>query len=195
MENEIIIHERKTFTNVDYTEKILRDREFYKCIFMGCNFTKSDLIGNSFEDCTFENCNFSMTQVKGAGFRNAIFKECKIMGVDFSQCNKFLFSFSFYKCSLEYCTFFGTKLPKTKFDKCSLKETDFSEVNLSASVFYECDLSGTIFSNTVLEKVDFRTASNYAIDPEINKLKKAKFSGFNLEGLLYKYQLDIEYNQ
>ena len=195
MENEMITHERKTFANVDYTEKTLRDREFYKCVFRGCNFTKSDLIGNSFEDCTFENCNFSMTIIKGAGFRNANFKECKLIGLDFSQCNRFLFSFTFYKCIKEYCTFFGTKLPKTKFDKCSLKETDFSEVNLSASVFLECDLSGSIFANTNLEKVDFRTATNYSIDPEINKLKKAKFSGFNLAGLLSKYQLDIEYNQ
>jgi len=75
-----------------------------------------------------------------------------------------------------------------------LKETDFSEVNLSASVFSDCDLSGAIFSNTNLEKVDFRTANNFLIDPEFNKLKKAKFSAFNLEGLLYKYQIDIEYN-
>ena len=83
---------------------------------------------------------------------------------------------------------------KTKFDKCSLKETDFTEVNLSASVFSDCDLTGAIFSNTILEKVDFRTANNYSIDPEFNKLKKAKFSAFNLDGLLYKYQLDIDYN-
>ena len=75
-----------------------------------------------------------------------------------------------------------------------MKETDFSEVNLSASVFSKCDLTGVIFSNTILEKVDFRTAINYSIDPEFNKLKRARFSGFNLEGLLYKHQLDIEYN-
>ncbi len=194
MSNDIKTHESKTFTNVDYTEKTLRDREFYKCTFVGCNFTKSDLIGNSFEDCTFENCNFSMTKVKGVGFRNATFKECKIIGIDFTECNKFMFSFSFYKCTLEYSTFFGTKLLKTKFEKCSLKETDFSEVNLSASIFSDCDLAGTVFSNTILEKVDFRTATNYSIDPEFNKLKKAKFSGFNLEGLLHKHQLEIDYN-
>jgi Pentapeptide repeats (8 copies). len=81
---------------------------------------------------------------------------------------------------------------KTKFDKCSLKETDFSEVNLSSSIFSDCDLTGARFLNTNLEKVNFRTASNFSIDPESNKLKKAKFSAFNLEGLLYKYKLDID---
>ena len=195
MANETKTYERKRFTNIDYTEKALRNREFYKCIFIGCNFTNSDLIGNSFEDCTFETCNFSMTNIKGAGFRNAIFNECKIIGVDFTECNPFLFSFTFNKCSLDYSSFFGSKLLKTKFDKCSLKNTDFSEANLTGSVFSECDLSGTVFSNTILDKVDFRTASNFSIDPEFNKLKKAKFSGFNLEGLLHKYQLDVEYNQ
>jgi uncharacterized protein YjbI with pentapeptide repeats len=72
MTNEIKIHERKSFTNIDYTEKTLRDREFYKCTFVACIFLKSDLVGNSFEDCTFENCNFSMTKIKGAGFRIVI---------------------------------------------------------------------------------------------------------------------------
>ncbi|RXQ94525.1 pentapeptide repeat-containing protein [Ancylomarina salipaludis] len=191
---EIKTHEKKLFTNIDYTGKTLRDREFYKCKFVACIFERSDLIGNSFEDCTFENCNFSMTKVKGAGFRNATFKGCKILGVDFSECNKFMFSFSFYDCHLDYSTFFGTRLMKTKFDKCSLKETDFTEVNLSASIFSDCDLTNAVFLNTILEKVDFRTAKNYSIDPESNKLKKAKFSAFNLEGLLYKYQLDIDYS-
>jgi len=75
-----------------------------------------------------------------------------------------------------------------------LKETDFSEVNLSSSIFSECDLTGAIFSHSTLKKVDFRTAINYSIDPEFNKLEKAKFSEFNLEGLLYKHHLDIYYN-
>jgi len=96
MADKIKTHELKLFKNINYTEKTLRDTEFYKCKFEECIFLKSDLIGNSFEDCTFENCDFSMTKVRGAGFRNANFKECKILGVDFSECNKFMFSFSFF---------------------------------------------------------------------------------------------------
>lgn len=193
MTNEKTIHENKLFKNVDYTEKILREREFYRCKFVACIFLKSDFIGNSFEECIFENCNFSMTKIQGSGFSDAIFIGCKILGVNFSECNKLMFSFSFSDCQIDYSTFFGTKLLKTKFEKCSLRETDFSEVNLTSSVFLDCDLTGAIFSNTILDKVDFRTASNYSIDPEFNKLKKAKFSSLNLEGLLYKYQLDIHH--
>ncbi len=110
MENEIKLHESKSFKNIDYTGKTLRDTEFYKCEFSGCIFLKSDLIGNSFEDCTFEDCDFSMTKIEGAGFRNAKFKGCKMLGIDFSECNKFMFSFSFDNCYLDYSTFFAVIL-------------------------------------------------------------------------------------
>jgi hypothetical protein len=43
-----------------------------------------------------------------------------------------------------------------------------------------------------LKKADLRTAYNYHIDPESNKLKKAKFSLQGLPGLLDKYGIDIE---
>ncbi len=190
--SDIVIHENKEFSGVDYSEKKLRDRSFIKCKFVGCNFTKSDIRGNDFETCEFICCNFSLTVVGGTGFRNAHFKESKLLGVNFSECNKFMFSFAFDDCYLDYSSFFGTKLKKTNFNRCSLKETDFSETDLSGAVFLDCDLTGTHFSKTILEKADFRMAKNFTIDPENNKLKHAKFSAFNLDGLLYKYQIIIE---
>ena len=96
---------------------------------------------------------------------------------------------------MDYCTFFGTKLKNTHFVKCSLKEADFTESDLSSAVFNDTDLTGTRFLNTILEKADFRNAKNFAIDPEFNKIKKAKFSAFQLEGLLYKYQLIISWTK
>lgn len=191
MSNKIITYENEAFENVNHSEKALRNKEFYNCKFIGCNFTKSDLRGNSFEDCIFKDCNFSMTEIEGVGFRNILFTGSKILGIDFTRCNKFMFSFRFENCIIDYCTFFGTKLKKTHFIKCSLKETDFSEADLSSVEFTNTDLTGAKFSNTMLEKANFRSATNFTIDPEFNKLKKAKFSSFQLEGLLYKYQLDI----
>ena len=98
----------------------------------------------------------------------------------------------FDNCIMDYCTFYGTKLDKTHFIKCSLKEVDFTEANLSSSFFTESDLTGALFSNTNLEKTNFRTATSFAIDPEFNKMKGAMFNSFQLEGLLYKYGLDVE---
>ena len=192
MTNNNHFHEHKLFENIQYSGKTIRDREFYKCRFVACNFTESDLRSNNFEACIFEDCNFSMTDVAGVGFRDISFIGCKILGIDFTQCNRFMFSFRFENCILDYCTFFGPKLDKTIFKKCSLREVDFTEANLTSSLFTDSDLTGALFSNTNLEKTDFRGAANFSIDPEFNKMKNVKFTSFQLEGLLYKYQLDIE---
>lgn len=191
MANEKNSNEDKSFENVDYYEKKLVDSAYYKCRFIECNFTKSDLRGVVFEDCSFENCNFSMTEIDGASFRNILFKGCKMLGIDFTKFNNLIFSFRFETCIMDYCTFFGTVLKKTQFINCSLKEVDFSEADLTRAIFTESDLTRAIFSRTILEEADFRTAINFGIDPETNSVKKAKFSSFQLESLLMKYQLDI----
>ena len=40
--------------------------------------------------------------------------------------------------------------------------------------------------------IDFKTSYNYSIDPEVNSIKKAKFSLEGISGLLYKYDIVIE---
>nr|WP_255352019.1 pentapeptide repeat-containing protein [Pedobacter sp. Leaf216] len=163
-----------------------------KCEFIRCDFSKSNLSHNDFVDCEFINCNFSLTQVSGTGFSNVTFTDCKILGIDFSSCNKFMFSFCFKGCILDYSIFYGAKLRKTNFINCSLKEVDFEAADLSAAVFNHCDLSATSFNRTILEKTDFRNASNFSFDPAQNNVKKARFSSANLSGLLGHFKLDIE---
>ena len=87
---------------------------------------------------------------------------------------------------------FKVKLKRTKFRNCSLHEVEFAEADLSGSVFSDCDLNGAMFENTVLEKVDFRTSGNYSIDPDLNRIKKAKFSMPGIVGLLDKYDINVE---
>ena len=84
------------------------------------------------------------------------------------------------------------KIKKTVFKTSSLHEVDFAEADLSNSLFDNCDLAHAIFENTNLEKSDFRSSFNYSINPEINKIKKAKFSLNGIAGLLEKYDIDIE---
>ena len=84
------------------------------------------------------------------------------------------------------------KIKKNVFRNCNLKEVDFTESDLSNSLFENCDLSRAIFSNTILEKCDFRSSYNYSIDPEQNRIKKAKFSVSGISGLLDKYNIIIE---
>ncbi len=44
-EQDAVLHQDKTFTNIDYSEKRLANREFVKCEFINCDFGKSDLRG------------------------------------------------------------------------------------------------------------------------------------------------------
>jgi len=189
---EKILHEDKTFENVDYTGKAVADREFEACTFLHCNFTKSNLSNNDFIDCVFTDCNFSLTGLSNTGMKNVLFKNCKLLGIDFSVCSNFLFSVNFENCILDYSSFYQKKMKKASFKDCSLKEVDFTETDLSMAIFNNCDLLSAGFMQTILEKADFRTAINYSLDPDLNKIKKAKFALQGVGGLLSKYNIDIE---
>ena len=101
-------------------------------------------------------------------------------------------SYNFENCVLNFSSFFRLKIPKTKFADCQINDADFVETDLTMAVFNNCDLKGTMFNDSVLVKVDFSTAYNFDIDLEQNKINKAKFSRLGLEGLLRKYDLEIE---
>ena len=77
------------------------------------------------------------------------------------------------------------------------KGTDFSKNGFEKgeyeNCFFEnCNLHKAIFDNTILEKAYFRTSYGFSIDPDHNKIRKAKFSVMGLSGLLDKYDIDIE---
>lgn len=185
-------HSDKTFDKINYANKVITGREFEACTFTNCDFSGSNFSGNDFIDCRFENCNLSMMRVEYTGLKNVAFHNCKVMGVDFSACSEFLFSVSFSNCILDFVSFFRRKIRKTTFDGCSIKEANFTQSDLTGSSFSDCDLSQTVFDQTIVEKADFRTAINFSIDPETNKIKKAKFSLTGLPGLLDRYDIVVE---
>ena len=110
----------------------------------------------------------------------------------FDLCNDFLLSFRFMECTLNLSSFYGLKLKKSRFIKCKLQEVDFTETDLTSADFDGCDLQRAIFDRSILEKVDFRTAYNFNIAAERNKLRKARFSVDGVVGLLGKYDIVIE---
>jgi fluoroquinolone resistance protein len=103
-----------------------------------------------------------------------------------------LFSAAFDNCTLNHSSFFKMNLKKMQFKNSTLHEVDFTESDLSNAVFNNCDLLTAKFENTILEKADFCTSFNYSINPEINRIKKAKFSLPAAVGLLDKYDIEIE---
>ncbi|MDR2847482.1 MAG: pentapeptide repeat-containing protein, partial [Bacteroidales bacterium] len=154
--------------------------------------SNADFSGIRFVDCSFTGCNLSLVMLRMTVFQKIKFKDCKMLGLHFEQCNNFGLSFCFENCSLNMSSFYGLKIKNTVFSHTQLQETDFSESDLTDVLFDDCDLTKASFSNTSLVNADFRTAYNYSIDPEINKLKKAKFSLSGVTGLLSKYDIKIE---
>ena len=182
----------QNFDKLDYTQEPLAKGEYENCRFTNCNFEETNLNDIKFMNCDFQDCNWSLAQLNGTVLREVKFKDCKMLGLQFENCNDFGLSFSFDNCQLNHSTFFQMNIKKTIFRNCQLREIDFSESNLTYVVFDNCDLAQAIFINTVLDKADFRTAYNYSIDPESNRLKKTKFSILGISGLLDKYDIVIE---
>jgi uncharacterized protein YjbI with pentapeptide repeats len=180
------------FDRIDFTENKMSVDEYENCRFLNCNFHEVILLNITFRECNFENCDFSLSQLKNTALNDCFFKGCKLLGVQFDECNPFLFSVRFENCMLNLAVFYKMKLKKMRFENCSLQETDFTETDLSFAVFENCDLNRAVFQHSNLENTDFRSAIRYSIDPEINRIKKAKFSRSGIDGLLDKYGIEVE---
>ncbi|MEI6751723.1 MAG: pentapeptide repeat-containing protein [Paludibacter sp.] len=184
--------EDQIFERINFKEKPFLKAEYENCRFLNCNFHKINLNNCIFRECTFIDCDLSLCNLTDTTLNDVFFNGCKLVGVQFDWCRDFLFSVKFENCDLNLSVLYKRKLKKTHFKNCNLQETDFSDADLSESVFDNCDLQRAVFQKTNLEKVDFRTSFNYSIDPEANKIKKARFSRMGLGGLLDKYGIVIE---
>ncbi|HLO59898.1 MAG TPA: pentapeptide repeat-containing protein [Bacteroidales bacterium] len=179
------------FEKIIFSEKPLKPGEYEECTFDRCDFSNARLAEFRFIDCEFRDCNLSLVVLNNTTFRDVKFVGCKMLGLHFEDCDLLGFTVSFENCKLQNSTFFKVKMKKTVLKNCDLKETDFSEAEMSESIFDNCDLHRAVFDHTNLEKVDFRTAYNYTINPSQNRIKKARFSLPGLPGLLAEYGIDV----
>ncbi|MEL6538516.1 MAG: pentapeptide repeat-containing protein [Bacteroidota bacterium] len=183
-------NQEETYTAISLTEVPVG--EYDGCTFKHCDWAEGSLAGYVFVDCTFQDCDLSLVKLHDTALRGVVFKSCKLQGLHFDHAHTFLFEVSFQHCKLNLSSFYQRVLKKTKFAECQLEEVDFAAADLSQAVFSECNLNGASFDNTNLEKADFSTAYGYTIDPEQNRVKKAKFSRMGLEGLLTKYDIQVK---
>lgn len=170
---------------------LLPTGDFEGCHFSHCDLNGTELNGINFTECIFENCNLSGAKILQTTFNDVRFISSKILGLHFETANQHLFSVQFEKSTLDLCSFYQCKMKKTTFLHCSLQEVDFTETILTDANFDGCNLKGAKFERTNLEKADLRTAVNYRLDPEQNKVKQARFSSPEVLSLLDKYQLRI----
>lgn len=166
--------------------------EYEHCTFVGCNLAEVDLSGYKFNECSFVEVNLSLAKLQRTALRAVRFKDCKMLGLRFDTCHTLGFSVSFESCQLQHSSFFKLKMKQTLFKDSNLHECDFTETDLSSAVFDHANLELATFNHTLLEKADFRTAYNFSIDPQLNRLTKARFSLAGLTGLLRNYNLEIE---
>ena len=181
----------ETFEKLDLSAKPLPKGTYEYCVFKACNLEKADLAHINFTECEFIDCNFSLANISDAKFQNVKFSGCKMLGLRFDQCNKFGFEVSFDTCILDHASFFNVRATNTVFKESSLVSVDFTDCDLTNSVFLKSNLLNAVFERTNLSKADLREAENFSIDPELNQLKKARFSSQGLSGLLDKYDLVI----
>jgi len=186
------IFENKVFRGNDLVENSLAKGEYDNCSFIACNISDADFSNFTFVECIFDNCNLSNTKLKNTTLNDVRFTNCKLLGLIFSDINDLILSLDFKDCLLNFSSFYKLKLKAIKFINCSLQEVDFTETELINSVFENCDLSGAIFDQSHLQKADFLTSYNFSIDPNLNRIDKAKFSLSGLPGLLYKFDIEVE---
>jgi fluoroquinolone resistance protein len=191
-EMEQVYIENKIFDKNDFVQSPLAPGEYENCTFLNCDFSNSDLSNILFIECEFVDCNLSLVKLIKTVFRDVKFKGNKMLGLRFEDCDKFGLAFSFDNCNLNNCSFYQTKLKGISFKNSQIHEADFTECDLTGSLFENCDLSGATFENTIIEKADLRTSFNYSIDPDLNRIKKAKFSLNGIAGLLGKYEIEID---
>jgi len=189
---ERIYIEDKQIGKEDIQNKELAIADYESCSFNNCDLSNADLSKRVFLDCEFTTCNLSSAKLYKAAFKTIKFKDCKLLGLHFEDCDDFLFEVGFENCQLNLSSFYKMKIKKIRFKNCNLSEVDFIESDLSNAIFDTCDLTGTRFENTILEKADLRTSYGYSINPELNKIKKARFSIHGIAGLLDKYDIEIE---
>jgi len=180
------------FKNENYTVDFLTIGEYENCNFLNCNFLESELSEILFVDCSFKNSDLSNAKLRNTSFQNAEFEECKMLGLHFEECNPFLFAVRCNSSILNFSSFFKVSLKNTGLTNCQLQDVDFTEADCSHVNFGGSDCLSANFFQTNLQAADFRSSINFSIDPTQNRLKKAKFSINNLQGLLHSFSLEVE---
>lgn len=191
MINQGQLFQEQVFEHTDFTMEPMNAGDYESCTFVSCRMQGADLKGARFFDCRFKSCDFSMAALEKSAWRNCFFEECKMLGLRFDQCNPLGFSVSFDHCQLDHSLFTKLKMRKTIFRNSRLHNVDFSACDLCESDFSGSDLLSALFYQSNLEKAIFVDTNNLQIDPEVNRLRKARFSAESLPGLLGKYQIDI----
>ncbi len=174
--DEAQYHSGASYEGIDFGAFRLTGHTFEDCTFTSCRFDDRPQSGVSFVSSQFRKCEFVLTRLAGVTLNGVLFADCKLVGVHFTECNKFGFAPSFEGCLIDQSVFQKHTWKKGRFAKNLIRSCDFLECGLREAVFDDTTFENTRFSQCDLFRADFRTAAGYAIDPGGNRIAKARFS-------------------
>jgi len=164
--------------------------EFCDCAFTNCAFERTVFSDCAFEDCEFESCDLTLADIAGSSFSSVVFRNCKLHGIAWHKAG-FSFDAAFLDSRLDYSSFFGMKLNKTRFTGSRLTEVTFVDAVAREADFSRCELKDTVFLQTDLSRANFTGAKNYSIDVRENQVKGAKFDLPEAVNLLTSFGIKI----
>lgn len=174
--NKGAAYEHETYKGLDNEGHNVAEVEFFDTTFDGCNFEKAAFQECKFEKCRFVDCNLSLTTFKDTSLLDVEFVGCKMLGINWTEPAKSFFTVGFTGCILNDSLFVGANLRRVKMIDSIANRVDFENADLSDADCQGTDFAGANFANTNLARADLRRARNYAIDPNVNILKKTRFS-------------------
>ena len=182
-------YQGETFANYDPGE-LLENAEFEDCVFDHCRWLGTRVQNCRFNACTFDHCNFSgvvfsFTTMKDAWLLNSAFRSMAWGGLQ-GKSGVFQPFGKIKNCAFRYNDFSGMALNGFDWTGAELQQCTFDDTRLAGASFYGVRLGRTRFTRCDLQKADLRTAEEYAIDLETNKLKGARFSFPDVVRLLEK---------
>lgn len=178
----------ENFKHIDFSGVELTSKEFDGCTFEACDFSEAVFKHCHFIECEFTACNLSVVKMAYSKFTDVCFRDSKLIGINWTEVAwpQLMFGspIKFYQSILNDCSFYGLSLQNLVMEACKAHNVDFRDGDFSHANFTYSDLSGSLFVNTDLSGADFSEATDYDIDINQNKIKKAKFSRFEAIRLL-----------
>jgi len=194
------------YSSQEFKKLILKSARVIKKDFSGCTFSKCNFAETLFQECRFHECKFShcdlsLANLKGCTFNSTRFETSQVIGVDWTQTawaeNKFIVfkPVDFVECVLNHSTFSAMKMKQIQVVRCIAHDVSFEEADLTQADCTFTDFNSSRFLHTNLTEADFTGATNYTIAPQLNILKKTKFSLPEAMALLYGLDIQLtEYN-
>ena len=188
------VFDHQTFSRLTLTENVLKKKSFTDCVFEHCHLFEVRFEACRFERCSFLHCDLSMSKVDGCIWLGVAFEQCKLMGVNWARIKElFPPKVRFSECVLTYGSFMELDLKEVSFCKCKATEVNFCESDLSGVIFEHTDLAGSDFLHTNLSQADFRSAKNYKLNLNDNRVEGAKFAFPEAISLLKSFGVEVDF--